>query len=803
MSSVIVVTSLQQQHHQQQQLKTVPFSSVSNGNKSAMEEDLGSVPSRQAVTSALPTFQQTQRYPQDKVDDSKINHENDATFLNHQPFLLSDKLNDTRPAPVWPHPPAAAAAASCTASSERIKGAIATAIEEEEDCDLPSSSPLPATLYRLLFQVSKAGESSTLSWDSVRKEPSNTTRKRIGLDTAQPPPIAPVPLRSRSGQPTAHNTAKTAGENTVQPPRKKHRNGLSNRNTRMNHRKRPLHLIQENGGTTTTGPTVAAASARFPTNGSEPEDASHYDSEGTSTTSNSELSNNHWKKQGHRLQQHQNLCGTLDPSSEATQNNAMFRSEANDSLPSYMGSLREAFRVAVDLVLEHWFQNKGGYKISLAESKIHKQLSPRDIFVLRKERLLEQLELSEKDPEVDSGPPFTIQRLAEVLVEPEKYYTQTHKLCNCLEKLLLVSSPITAFGGSRGGVNAQTRREEMELAALADERYRLELEFRQMRKRRSSLVASGLGDQGLGTVDMGNPTGSYRGPVSDAPMTLEMMGHGKADDAANGVDGMDAEVTKATSANATDDERREQLEAAARASLRNKFDHVGIDPHHLHHGAVINANVKAIADSRSLTNSPPPPSLTTAPNLSGGLLRSPHAHGEHSTSPVRSRSPILFNDLASSTSSPSANMHLLQIHHAAAVAGVSPFDLMTFGHGSSAGSSLLGNPTALGGGIQREMDLECRSSASSDVDSESDDVSFDDSASDRSDGSDSANAEGSNFSAVARAMALQRAARQQRTQKLTTNNNNAMTENSSSNGPVEETLPEDSDDVSDSSDVAD
>ena len=98
----------------------------------------------------------------------------------------------------------------------------------------------------------------------------------------------------------------------------------------------------------------------------------------------------------------------------------------------------------------------------------------------------------------NDGPPFTIQRLAEVLISPERvsdrgkqererernggscqapdlkvythtsfrfffliyqYYTQTHKLCNCLEKLLLVTSSSGAFGGSTGGDTSQSRRE--------------------------------------------------------------------------------------------------------------------------------------------------------------------------------------------------------------------------------------------------------------------------------------------------------------------------------------------------------
>jgi hypothetical protein len=107
------------------------------------------------------------------------------------------------------------------------------------------------------------------------------------------------------------------------------------------------------------------------------------------------------------------------------------------------------------------------------------------------------------------------------------------------------------------------------------------------------------------------------------------------------------------------------------------------------------------------------------------------------------------------------NMHLLQMHHAAAFAGVSPFELM--GHltapDSGAHSSVA---TGQAGAVAlKDIDLESRSSASSDVDSESDDVSFDDSASDRSDGSDSGHFEP--FSA-ARAMALNRMQQQQRLQ---------------------------------------
>jgi len=86
--------------------------------------------------------------------------------------------------------------------------------------------------------------------------------------------------------------------------------------------------------------------------------------------------------------------------------------------------------------------------------------------------------------DVESGPPFTIQRVAEVLLEPERYYVQTHKLCNALEKLLLVTSSSTAFGGFTGGNTSQNQREEREIAAWADEKGRAETQHRQRRLKR-------------------------------------------------------------------------------------------------------------------------------------------------------------------------------------------------------------------------------------------------------------------------------------------------------------------------------
>jgi hypothetical protein len=91
---------------------------------------------------------------------------------------------------------------------------------------------------------------------------------------------------------------------------------------------------------------------------------------------------------------------------------------------------------------------------------------------------------------------------------------------------------------------------------------------------------------------------------------------------------------------------------------------------------------------------------------------------------------------------PSPNMHLMQMHHTGDFPGVSPFELV--GHLTPAESGLPSLVVAgQAGGVAgpnatslKDLYLES-GSALSDVDFESDDVSFDDSASDQSDGSDS------------------------------------------------------------------
>lgn len=476
-------------------------------------------------------------------------------------------------------------------------------------------------------------------------------------------------------------------------------------------------------------------------------------------------------------------------------------------------SLRGAFREALHRVLDYYYRRKGGYTLSPAEARsrhivrrdddrtIPPPHPPREewnhptwadndgeershspvqggaesdaavavrVFEHRRRRLLNTLSPESASltpsphqtslaPPLEHDPPFTIQRVAEILIAPERFYSQTHKLCNALEKLLLVTSSARSFGGVAGGTSIQSQREEQELRALVEEQDRIQSELRRRRLRQQ---------RALSALD----------EPSDPALGSPVRHHGDSttEERTSSLDGMDsssdrpAHGTALLESGSSNLESREILDAAARASLRHKFDHVGIDPHA---SSVVSRDVRAIAESRGMTNSPPPPSLSISAAVtaySGGLLRHHSPDGELSPpGRARAHSPILFGSAGvdGASSSPpmaamhpgAANLHLLQIHHPVSLAGVSPFELASLHRSASPASSGLAAAALAASMLSKEVDVESRSSASSDVDSESD-VSFDDSASDRSDGSDSGHYEP--FSA-ARAMTLNRMQQQQ------------------------------------------
>jgi hypothetical protein len=626
--------------------------------------------------------------------------------------------------------------------------------------------------------------------------------------------------------------------------RQSYHNGLHLRSTTTSSssgRKRPLFLIRTTSSASSNSIYTPGSVGSGRTSGSEPEDTSQYecDSEGTSATSNSELS----LEQGRAastlaLQKRHGIAFGTSSKPATTQ---MWKASPP---PSNYKCLKDVFKSALDLVLDYFYKHRGGYKLSPTEKRWNAvakkessvtggNLEPntlefkpvmshdRDLlasetnggvicasiesgknidddkkfetteeanFHQRKHRLINLLGPSRagaslKAPssvsrsliaEFDNAPPFTIQRIAEVLLTPERYYTQTHKLCNCLEKLLLVKSSAGAFGGSTGGDTSQSRREETELAALADEKGRLRSEFRLNKLRARQKGESILVD------DAGNPNAQdHHHPHEHA--TKNDTSPGKDIDIGRTCTGRETHNERSVNLyedsregqgdlSGPDDEKSRELLENARASLRIKFDHVGIDPHSS--AAVNSREARALVENRGMTNSPPPPAHVPGIALPTGhasLLRphgSPTSPKDKARLALRVHSPLMFHESGSieggsppmgSLRANPANIHLLQMHHAASVAGEgSAFDLMGL-HSHNGSSSLLAAPHGLS---VKDMDFETRSPASSDVDSESD-VSFDDSASDRSDGSDYEPL------TAARTMALNRLQQQRQNRVLT------------------------------------
>jgi hypothetical protein len=250
----------------------------------------------------------------------------------------------------------------------------------------------------------------------------------------------------------------------------------------------------------------------------------------------------------------------------------------------------------------------------------------------------------------------------------------------------LVTSSTGAFGGSSGGDTSQSRREvstemgwtrdyieltdisltnrlapkEREMTALVYERSRQESELRQRRMRRRPISPSD--DVAVDSEGHGCPCSRDDSIVvkSKSAFSTEL----KADE-------VEGQCLRGVS---TDSDSREMFEAVARASLRTKFDHVGIDPH-----ASLD---RALTINRGMANSPPPPNLTLAGGLPShgvsGFVR-PHVQDQTIDHPLiaRAPSPILFpssehNGGHSGTDlQPSPNIHMLQLHDVVELSGVS------------------------------------------------------------------------------------------------------------------------------------
>lgn len=342
----------------------------------------------------------------------------------------------------------------------------AAALESENGVSSKSETPLPADLRRILLEVAKIGSCSWLSWDQDGKELLHSeyaaapvtaftalhvgaASKAAAFGSASSLARQPFSTHRRSAS-SQYAAAVSQG-----PPRKKHRNGLhkgarrrfATADATAGGRKRPLFLTirtnpntQSNANANAAPGSVGSSAGR--TSGSEPDDSTQYecDSEGTSATTNSEMSEERLLR---KTQQRVNANALHTPSKIGSTT-----SIGDESSPSqHYKTLQEAFRVALGLVLDHFYRHCGGYKLSPAEKRRNKTLSASSnssekanderripplssegIFQQRRQKLLTMLLpgnpddglMRRKATNSEALPPFTAQRIAEVLLSPER-----------------------------------------------------------------------------------------------------------------------------------------------------------------------------------------------------------------------------------------------------------------------------------------------------------------------------------------------------------------------------------------------
>ena len=334
------------------------------------------------------------------------------------------------------------------------------------------ADPLPADLRLILTEVARTGKCPWLSWNGkdipeaalfvdVQSKKggsvSSSSTSRSIFATNRPSSSAFSSFPSKSAAPVLKKYRNGVHVNR----RRFSENGSSvpNCNASAYGRKRPLYLTRTLPASGSALSASSIGSGR--TSGSEVEDSTQYecDSEGTSATTNSELS-------VERLVRRRVVVQT-SPALAAAPGVPIGRYK----------TLKEALGMALGLVLDHSYRYRGGYKLSPAEIRIHaaavaaqngntmfdvKPPSSEKIFQQRRKRLLALLgrdsELNEPERKAqlefvadsdssllhnqltgppylgdnaatEDGPPFTIQRIAEVLIAPERVRFQSVMLC--------------------------------------------------------------------------------------------------------------------------------------------------------------------------------------------------------------------------------------------------------------------------------------------------------------------------------------------------------------------------------------
>ena len=338
---------------------------------------------------------------------------------------------------------------------------------------------------------------------------------------------------------------------------------------------------------------------------------------------------------------------------------------------------------------------------------------------------------------------------------------------------MLVNSSIDSFGGSTGGDTSQRRREERELAALADEKGRQESKLRERKIALSKAPVDELVTEDPMDAFSVSRSNETTNDESDYRKAGSSAGKSEKETIGSNHQSMSIAQRINMTANADPNTSREMLEALTSASLRSRFDPVAEnDPQHTGQNAITERD---ITEHRKLAPSPPPSGppvnsgSTSAPNSAVANHSGANGYGRNHLS--EHQQPNEEHDMVGRYLEPTAtNMSLLQYHHAVAMAGGvslnrsnNPLSLDNYMALDANTISQIRSQTNFTGTGPGSESTDGRSSASnSDIDSESDDISFDDSASDRSDGSDSGSSH-EPFTA-ARAMLLNRIQQQQRLQ---------------------------------------
>eukprot|EP00547_Thalassionema_nitzschioides_P006236 CAMPEP_0194218958 /NCGR_PEP_ID=MMETSP0156-20130528/24897_1 /TAXON_ID=33649 /ORGANISM="Thalassionema nitzschioides, Strain L26-B" /LENGTH=640 /DNA_ID=CAMNT_0038948473 /DNA_START=269 /DNA_END=2189 /DNA_ORIENTATION=- len=561
------------------------------------------------------------------------------------------------------------------------------------------NEPLPPDLKKILTEVAQYGGSSWLSWSTEQQQ--QPLHNMMNNNSPYRFHIKRSPPKRRRNKQRTNNAASINTSNTSSAASTTNAAATTTTTANSTANKRPLP--------TTVIPLLSGAS--------DSNCSYECDSEGTSSVS--EMSSNAGANDAHRR-----TCLRYN-------------------------TLAKAVSAGIAFVLDHSYRTQGGYKPTSAEicqfqnSQMKQQQnnnnnnpqtaatsSPESvIFQQRKQRLVQSVLLR------NDGPPFTIQRLTEVMVDPARFYKQTHKLCNCFEKLLLVASSIHAFGGSTGGTTSQSRQEERELAALSDERERQEKTEQENRRQRRRV-------QSESSISESHHHHHH----------ASLLKHQNEIAAAH---------------------HHHHHHHAAKLGLRHKFepssDTITTNNDTTNHNSPTNSpTTSPTTKKRSLTSSPPPP---------------PSFHGQQNDH-HRAPSPILFATDGARLS-PERNSHLLQMHHHdrhtnnTALGEGLPLDVVRIHNNNNNNASLGGGSnhttassnhkeTSPNSGTSKdtsdadtEIDPGRSSASNSDVDDSESDVSLDD----NSDGSDCFDGQQEQPFSAARLMALNRKQQQQRLQQ--------------------------------------